>query len=53
MIHRVRLFYSVSDWSRIGYHECTHDGTGGPCSWDENRENGTVPSSIPTMEAPA
>ena len=40
---------SYCDWHRIGYHECTHDGTGGPCSWDEQRESGTVPSHIPDM----
>lgn len=38
------------DWHRIGYHECTHDGTGGPCSWDERRQNGPVPSYIPGVE---
>lgn len=35
-------------WYRIGYHVCTHDesdGTG--CSWENTRENGTVPSDIP------
>jgi len=44
---------SYCDWHRIGYHECTHDGTGGPCSWNETRENGAVPSAIPNMEANA
>jgi hypothetical protein len=36
-------------WHRIGYHECTHDGTGGPCSWDEQRESGPVPAYIEDM----
>lgn len=40
-------------WYRIGYHACTHDEDDPqPCSWDdsETRENGTVPSDIPTFE---
>lgn len=37
------------EWHRIGYHECTHDGTGGPCSWAEQRESGTVPEYIEDM----
>lgn len=40
---------SYCDWHRIGYHECTHDDNGGACSWDEQRENGTVPDYIPDM----
>jgi hypothetical protein len=40
---------SYCQWHRIGYHECTHDGTGGPCSWDEQREAGTVPAYIEDM----
>jgi len=43
---------SYCDWHRIAYHECTHDGTGGPCSWDEVRENGTIPDFAPTFEVP-
>lgn len=41
---------SYCDWHRIGYHECTHDGEGGPCSWNERRQNGTVPDYIPSVE---
>lgn len=40
---------SYCSWHRIGYHECTHDADGGPCSWDEQRENGTVPEYITDM----
>jgi|GEM_PF-4628109 len=40
---------SYCDWHRIGYHECTHDDNGGPCSWDERRQNGTVPDYIPEV----
>jgi hypothetical protein len=42
---------SYCDWHRIGYHECTHDGRGGPCSWDEQRQNGSVPSFIEDMSS--
>lgn len=39
------------EWHRIGYHECSHDDEGGgPCSWDERRENGPVPSHIPPVQ---
>jgi len=34
---------SYCDWHRIGYHECSHDDDGVPCSWDEQRENGAIP----------
>lgn len=38
------------NWHRIGYHECSHDEENlTPCSWDEQRENGTVPDDIPDM----
>jgi hypothetical protein len=40
---------SYCDWHRIGYHECTHDDDGGPCSWDEQRQAGTVPGYIEDM----
>lgn len=40
---------SYCSWHRIGYHECTHDGNGGPCSWDDQRESGTVPTHIIEM----
>ena len=40
---------SYCDWHRIGYHVCTHDDNGGPCSWDEQRQNGSVPNYIPDM----
>jgi hypothetical protein len=41
---------SYCDWHRIAYHVCTHDEeNGGPCSWDEVRENGTIPSYVPTF----
>lgn len=41
-------------WYRIGYHACDHDETAGsPCSWTDSdseiRENGTIPSDIPTL----
>lgn len=40
-----------SPWHRLGYHECTHDETdGGPCSWDDSVEAGTVPSHVTTFE---
>lgn len=43
---------SYCDWHRIGYHECSHDEDDPePCSWDEVRENGTVPDYIPGMSA--
>jgi hypothetical protein len=39
---------SYCDWYRLGYHECIHDEDNPqPCSWDEKRENGTIPSDIP------
>lgn len=38
-------------WYRIGYHACTHDEDDPqPCSWDEKRENGTVPDFVPSIE---
>jgi hypothetical protein len=38
-------------WYRVGYHNCTHDEDNPqPCSWDDKRENGTIPSDIPTIE---
>lgn len=38
------------DWHRLGYHVCDHDESDrSGCSWDEIRENGTVPSNIPTL----
>lgn len=41
---------SYCDWHRIAYHECSHDeADGGPCSWDEVRENGTIPDAVPTI----
>jgi hypothetical protein len=41
----------VTSWYQIAYHECTHDEeTPQPCSWDEVRENGTIPSDIPTID---
>jgi hypothetical protein len=37
-------------WYRVGYHQCDHDEeNASPCSWDEKRENGTIPSDIPDM----
>lgn len=41
---------SYCDWHRIGYHACTHDEDNPqPCSWDETRENGTIPDDTPTF----
>jgi len=41
---------SYCDWYRIGYHECAHDDDDAePCSWDEQRENGTAPDHIKDM----
>lgn len=41
----------VASWYRIGYHECDHDqNSGSGCSWDEQREGGTVPSEMPTFK---
>jgi hypothetical protein len=38
-------------WYRIGYHACDHDeDEPTPCSWDKLRENGNIPSSVPTLE---
>lgn len=35
-------------WYRIKYHECAHDEENPrPCSWQETREGGTIPSDIP------
>lgn len=36
-------------WVRVGYHECTHPGAGGACSWDEIRESGPVPGFVATL----
>jgi hypothetical protein len=37
-------------WHRLGYHACDHDeANGGPCSWDETLEWGSVPSDIPEV----
>jgi hypothetical protein len=45
---------SYCDWHRIAYHVCTHDETDPqPCSWDDVRENGVVPSHVPTFEVSA
>ena len=43
------------DWYRFGYHECTHDGDGGACGWDDKVEwtkNGstTIPSGVPDFQ---
>ena len=41
---------SYCNWHRIGYHECSHDEDDPtPCSWDEVRESGTIPSAIPSL----
>lgn len=41
----------IASWYRIGYHECDHDEeTGSGCAWDETREGGNVPDSMPTFE---
>lgn len=40
-------------WYRIGYHACDHhplDEPPTPCSWEQTREHGTVPSDIPTFD---
>lgn len=35
-------------WYRVGYHECDHDEENvSGCSWEEVRENGTIPSYVP------
>lgn len=44
---------SYADWGRVGFHECTHPGAGGPCAWDDQREFGTVPDYIEDMRPPA
>jgi len=37
-------------WYRIGYHQCPHDEANPQdCSWEQTRENGTVPDSIPSL----
>lgn len=37
-------------WHRLGYHVCTHDEeNGGPCSWDETLEWGSIPSDVPSV----
>jgi len=37
----------IASWHRIAYQKCSHDEeNGGPCSWDDVRDNGEVPSSI-------
>jgi hypothetical protein len=38
-------------WHRLGYHVCSHDeDNGGPCSWGEMVEWGSVPSDIPDFK---
>jgi len=38
----------IAPWYRIGYHACSHDEDNAhACSWDQQREGGTVPDSIP------
>jgi hypothetical protein len=45
---------AYSPWWRLGYHECTHDEeNGGPCSWDDSQESGTIPTHIPDFEVTA
>jgi len=37
-------------WYRIGYHQCPHDEANAQdCLWEQTRENGTVPDSIPSL----
>jgi len=36
----------VMDWYIVGYHGCTHDGTGGGCAVNERREWGPVPQEV-------
>lgn len=36
------------DWYRLGYHECTHDGDGAPCGWDDKVEWTASGVSIPS-----
>lgn len=41
---------SYCSWNRIGYHVCDHDeDSPTACSWEEIRENGTVPNYVPTL----
>jgi len=37
------LLQQYVPWYEIQYHGCTHDGTTGPCSWDDARTWGPVP----------
>lgn len=45
------------DWYRVGYHQCTHDGSGGGCNWDDKREwtasNVTIPAGVPDFNVTA
>lgn len=35
-------------WYRLGYHSCDHDENAqAGCSWDEEREYGTIPPGVP------
>jgi len=37
-------------WYRVGYHECSQDEENPtPCSWEQTRENGSVPDDIPEL----
>lgn len=37
-------------WYRMGYHVCDHDEDDGTaCGWEDQRENGTIPSDIPAL----
>ena len=40
---------SYCDWYRLGYHICTHDEDDADCTWDDVRDGGTVPASIPSL----
>lgn len=45
------------DWYRVGFHSCTHDGTGGACDWDDavdwTAKDVTIPGGVPTIEVTA
>lgn len=41
---------SYCDWHRVGYHICDHDGETDGCSWDQSREDGSVPGFVPVMQ---
>lgn len=37
-------------WYRVGYHVCDHDESESTArSWEDMRENGTVPEDVPTF----